>query len=555
MEGRGQVLGQAIELEGDAHRADADIAALQAVSAADVQRVARQYLTDDRRMVILYHAGPEPIPVGGRSPPVAAAPTPPVAEVAAPAAAPAPPAERQPPPPPGPPVQAALPAPAERTLPNGLKVIVARSTDIPLVTAVLNIGAGGADDPKALAGLADMTASLLSRGAAGRTAEEVAQAVEGLGGALQAGATWDGSQVGVTVLADKLGAALPILADIARRPTLSPQELEIQRRQSLDDLTVELQEPGAIARYAAQVAVFAGGPYGHVLGGTPASLGRITAADVRAFHDAWYRPDDAVLVLAGDIDPERGFALAEQAFGDWTAPAAPPPAAPTAPPASAAAPRVIVVDLPGAGQASVTVAEPAIRRADPRYYQAVVANTVLGGGYSARLNAEIRIKRGLSYGADSSLDARREPGMVVASAQTRNEAAPQVVELMLDQLRQMGVAPAGADELEARKTSLAGEYGRNLETTEGLARTLSAYAVLDIAPSEIGRYGPSVQAVTAGQAEAEAAALFDPARADIVVAGDAKAFIPALKAKYPNLELIPAAELDLDSPSLRKPAG
>src|SRR5690606_6353213 len=134
--------------------------------------------------------------------------------------------------------------------------------------------------------------------------------------------------------------------------------------------------------------------------------------------------------------------LAEQAFGDWAKPATPLPAIPDVTPK--AAPRAVAIDLPGAGQAAVTVVAPAISRKDPAYYPGIVANTVIGGGYSARLNQEIRIKRGLSYGARASLSARRTTGAFSASAQTKNESAPQVLDLIRAEMTRLGTEPAGA---------------------------------------------------------------------------------------------------------------
>ena len=550
--GKGFALGYAIGLENDPARANDSVARLQAVTAADVQRVARLYLPDATRMVIRYRPeserGAAAPATTGASPPVAASPLP---GAAAPVAVPAAPADRAPPPLPGPPVHAVLPTPVERTLPNGLRVIVAQSSGLPLVTAELIVKTGGAADPSGKAGLADVTASLLNKGAAGRSAADIARAVEALGGTLSADAGWDGSTVTLDVLSGKLDPAMAILADVVRRPTLSDDELERLRQQSIDELSVNLQDPGELGRYATAVAVFGGGPYGHVLSGTPQSLKRITSADVRALHGAYYRPDNAVLVLAGDITPEAGFALAGKAFGDWKAPANPLPA--PALTASRTAPRAIAIDLPGSGQASVTVAMPGIRRSDPRFYSGVVANAVLGGGYSARLGEEIRVKRGLSYGAGSALDARREVGPFVARAQTKNESAAQVVGLMLDELQKLSAAPAGSGELTARTASLIGNYGRDLETTQGLAQQLGNYAIQGVPLSEIGRYDDSVRAVSPEAAEAFAKAVLDPSQAVVVVVGDAKLFGEALKARLPNLEVIPADKLDLDSPTL-KPA-
>jgi zinc protease len=219
--------------------------------------------------------------------------------------------------------------------------------------------------------------------------------------------------------------------------------------------------------------------------------------------------------------------------------------------APAAKPRVIVIDLPGTGQAAVSLYLHAIQRSDPRYYAVVVANSVLGGGYSARLNEEVRVKRGLSYGANSVLDARRGIGPLAAAAQTKNESAPEVVAVMLAELGRLGTAPPGPAELAARKATLAGNFGRGVATTGGLAGYLSGLALQGVDLTEINRYAPSVEAVTADQVQAVAGQVFDPKDATIVVVGDAKLFIDKLKSRYPTAELISADKLNLDSASLR----
>jgi len=177
---------------------------------------------------------------------------------------------------------------------------------------------------------------------------------------------------------------------------------------------------------------------------------------------------------------------------------------------------------------------------------------VLGGGYSARLNEEIRIKRGLSYGAGSTLTARRTTGAFRAAAQTKNETAPQVLDLIEGEMAKLAAAPAAADELTARKSSLVGRFGRDLATTDGLAGILGGLALYGVPLDEITRYTAKVEAVTAPQVQAFAAQKLDPNSASVIVAGDAKAFTAGLKARAPNLEVIPAAQLDFDSPSLKK---
>ena len=255
-------------------------------------------------------------------------------------------------------------------------------------------------------------------------------------------------------------------------------------------------------------------------------------------------------MLTGDIEPEAGFALAEKTFGDWTAKAA----SPRQDTASVASPkpRVLVIDLPDAGQAAVVLTAPTIGRNDPRYYAVRAVNAVLGGGYSARLNEEVRIKRGLSYGAGSRIDARNGVGLFTASAQTKNASAAEVAGLLMDEAKKLGAEPITAAELTPREASLTGDYGRGIETSAGLAGVLTSDALHGVDLREVGLYPQKVNAVDPEQARAAASVAVDPAKASLIVVGDAKSFIGKLKARFPNVEVIEASDLDLDAPTLVK---
>ncbi|MDE2488666.1 MAG: insulinase family protein [Alphaproteobacteria bacterium] len=550
IEGRGFALGYALRIEGSPAKANTDLTAIENVTATDVQRVAQKYLDPDTRMTINYRPDSER-PKGEAAP----APTPPprrVVKYTGPVFRLLPPDERQKPPPIGAPIRPILPHPAERTLANGLRVIVAKSSDLPLVTADLTIKTGGWADPPGLAGDVAMTADMLTEGTTTRSAPEVARAVEALGANLDSGASLEAASVTLNVMTDKLDAAMPIMADVTKNPVFAPDELSRQRQLALDSLRVAYQEPGQLASFAAAPLIFAGTPFGHVASGTPESLVKITPADLQAVHKEWFRPDNAILVFTGDIAPAQAFALAQKWFGDWARPATPLPPTPVIRPDPT--PRAIAIDLPGTAQASVNVVKLGIPRSDPDYYAGIVANTVLGGGYSARLNEEIRIKRGLSYGASSGLSADRTTGSFRATAQTRNEAAPQVLDLIETEMQKLGQAPPGAEELKARKSVLVGSYGRELATTGGLADILGLYALYGIPLDEITRYTDQVEGVTPAEVQAFAAKMLSPVGASVIVAGDARQFTAGLKAKLPNLQVIPAAQLDLDSPTLTKPA-
>ena len=458
------------------------------------------------------------------------------------------------PPPPAAPRSVNVPKPAEKTLANGLRVIVVENHATPLVGAQLMVKNGGEIDPPALSGVADMTASLLTKGTKTRTAPQIAQEVEALGGQLNSGAGWDASRASVNVIASKTEQAMTILADVVRNPVFQDEEIERLRQQSLDSLSVGMNSPGTLASWVASRVVFGGSPYGHPVSGTPESVAAIKRADITSLHATYYRPDNAVLVIGGDIKTEDAFKLAERHFGDWAKPSAALPAAPSKTEAASAGRRVVVVDMPGAGQAAVVFARRGIARTDPEFYSGIVANSVLSG-YSGRLNQEIRIKRGLSYGARASLDTRRDVGPFVASAQTKNQSGAEVASLLVGELTRLSSEAVTEAELTPRKAVVIGGFGRALETTEGLVGQVASLALYGLSLDEINRYIASVQAVTPAQIQKFAGSRLGAADANIIIVGDAKEFIEPLRKQFPNVEVIKREELDLNTGAIRKAPG
>jgi zinc protease len=456
------------------------------------------------------------------------------------------------PPPPAPPRSATFPKPVEQTLPNGLRVIVIERHESPLVSAQVVIKNGGEVDPPELAGLADMTASLLTKGTQSRDATKIAEEIESLGGSLESGARWDSSFATVGVMSSNISPAMEILADVVRRPTFKSEEVERLRQQQLDSLTLALGEPGSIARFVAARVVFGDSPYGHPLSGTTESLTRISAADIAKLHGRFYRPDNAMLVIGGDVTAKDALALATKFFGDWQKPSTPLPSlSAEVKDAASQTGRIVVVDKPDAGQAAVYLARTGINRSDPDYFRGIVANSVLSG-YSGRLNQEIRIKRGLSYGAGSTLDTRRDVGPFVAQAQTKNESGAQVADLLLGEIGRLSSAPPNEAELTPRKAVLIGNFSRNLETAQGLVNQVASLALYGLSLDEINRYINNVEAIGTTDVQKFAGTRLDAKTANIIIVGNAKLFLPELQKKYPNVEVIPVADLDLNTALLRK---
>ncbi len=550
-EGQATLIANAVIVNGDPEEANREAAAIQAVTAADVQRVARKYLGDNQSAAVRYL----PATAGAKGDTIALSPTVAVAELTPPRGikvfAPAGPGERILAPAPGPLVTADLPRPVETKLANGLRVITVPKPGQPIVSALLVADGGSAFDTPDKAGTASLTADLMTKGTDRYTATQLAAETEALGTELGAAANRDGVTVGLTVKSDQLAPALDILAEVATRPKFAAEELERARGQAIDNARLEAANPASLSQLVAARAVFADAAYGAPLTGTPGSLAAIGKDDPRKTWAATWQPARTSLVLVGDVTAAQAQALAEKTFGTWRGGAAATLTARPGVPAAAVSPRVIVVDQPDAGQASVVIARPALTRRDPVFYRVQVVNALLGTGFTSRLNQEIRIKRGLAYGAGSSVQGRRDGGILTASTETKNPSAAEVVALVSTEMKRLAAEPITTTELDTRKAVLTGSFGRTTETTSGIAQTLGSYATQGVPLETLGTYGTSIAAVTAVEAKTTAARYFDPSVASIVVVGDAKAFLPELRKAYPQLEVIAAKDLNLDRAALK----
>jgi zinc protease len=550
-DGRADELARSVILFKDPSASDELLKKLQTVTAADIQRVAKAIMDDAKSVTIRYL--PEELQKGAAEAAFADAPTIQATKIDIPAAeiptyTLAAEASRVQPPAAGPAVAAKVPAATEKTLPNGLRVIVATKPGLPLVSASLRLSAGSSLDPKDKAGLATMTADLATRGTETRSATEIARQVESLGASLNASAGPDATDVSVSARSDNAKDVFAIMADVVQNPAFAAEELDRARQETLDGLMVSLRQPRAIGNFAMTRALYGDGPYGGVP--SPKSISALTQEDIAGFQKTNWRPDNAILVIAGDISANDGFALAETSLGAWAKPAAPLPAA-SAAVATVAKPAAVAVDVPQIGQAAVFLGRTGPSRTAADYFPTLVANNVLGGGYSARLNLEIRIKRGLSYGANSGFSARKADAPIIAVAQTRNDAVPQVVDLMTAEFKRLGEQPIPATELDARKAVLIGGFGRSVETTGGLAGQLSALAQFGLPLQKLQSYSADIAAVTAEQAQTAAKTHYDPANAFLIVVGDAKTFWNGVKAKRAGFERIGIDKLNLDSATLK----
>lgn len=451
---------------------------------------------------------------------------------------------------PGKPRPVSVPAVKESKLKNGLTVAVVERKSMPLVTVQLLIRKGSSSEPAEKAGLANLTASMLTKGTKTRSATQIAEEMEFLGGSIFSFAGWQNSSAGLSITSDKFEQAMAILADVARNPVFAQDELDLEKAQAIDGLKASLTQPGFLANYVASTYSFGE----HPTGGTIASINSIKRTDIEDFYRKHFRPQDAVLIFVGDISAPSAAAAAEKYFGTWQGSGAdterktrsegPPAAANTG-----LVRRFLVVDLPNSGQASVNFVKPveSVGRASKQYYAASLLNSLLGGGYSSRLNQEIRIKRGLSYGAGSSFAWRPVKTNFGARAQTKNESAAEVAELMLAEIRRLGESVASDADLMPRKSVLTGGFGRNLETNQGIAGALADLYAFEVPTSELNAYMNNVNSVQ--NTDVRSFAQNNLTAGDLIIVGDYAKFKDDLAKRFPNMKIdvVKASDLQADN--------
>ncbi|MFZ5623900.1 MAG: insulinase family protein [Gemmatimonadota bacterium] len=433
-------------------------------------------------------------------------------------------------PPPAMPVKPApFPPFQQATLPNGLELLVVESKRLPVLSLSLSFPAGDVYDPPGKEGLADMVAGLLTKGAGARSADQIAAAIEGVGGTLSAIAGQDFLTVRADVLAPSAPLAFELLADAVMRPTFPESEVELLRTQVLSGLQLELSQPGELAERFQLRELYGRHPYSRRP--TPASVRAIARADLVAFQRARLRPRGALLVVAGDLSLAKARELATRAFAGWTGV----PAATAALPAPPARTRtdILLVHRPGSVQSNIVVANLTFRPTDPRIHAATVANHVLGGGSDGRLFMILREQKSWTYGAYSSLVRPRGPGYFAATAEVRTEVTDSALAEMLAQLRRIGAEPVPAEELDAAKGALVGRYPLTIETAGQVAAEVANAKLLGLPPDYVPTYRPRLAAVTAAQVQAAARATIRPEAAVIVVVGDGAKLYERLRAIAP----------------------
>lgn len=409
--------------------------------------------------------------------------------------------------------------PVRFVMPNGLTVLVLEQPYLPIVQLHALVKTGSAQDPPGKAGLANLVASLLDEGTTTRTAKQIAEQIEFVGGTLATRTEEDFTTVSARVLKKDLDLGFELLADILLHPTFPEPELERIRNQILGEILSEEEDPGRVAGKAFDQLVFEGHPYRWPVNGTQETLPKISRADVLQFFSQEYVPNQTILVVVGDITADQARAQITKRFGAWKQRAEIHRHA-TPAPHMIDKPTVRLVDR-DLSQATILLGHLGISRTNPDYYAVTVMNYILGaGGFSSRLMEKIRDNQGLAYHIGSHFEARLMPGSFVVSLQTRNEQANQAITGVLAEIKNIREAPVTDQELADAKAYLIGSFPLRLDTTAKLADVLGLVEFYGLGLDYFSRYPKLIEQVTKEDVLRVAKQYLHPNRYALVVVGN-----------------------------------
>ena len=526
-------IGRAAVLEGNVENVNTQLKRINAVTVADVQRVAQKYLVPEHKIAITVERNllgtlfskwgkEEDAPITAT--PEKDSPPPGRAGVKRPDGFPA-----EPPAAPAAKLDV-TPKFTTKTLPNGLKVVVITKHGVPFVSARLGLQCGAWSEPKP--GLANLAMQMLTKGTAKHDEGQLAVEMETYGISLNGAASLDSSSVEADCMTEHLERAMNLLAEAVLTPTFNEKEFTKLKLQTRAGLAVS----EATAEYAAEKALrkqlYGAHPYARTETGESADLDALTAAELKPWWTSIARPDMATLIFSGDIELDRAALLAESALGTWQAEGAKPEFKLAEIPAPQAT-HIYLVDRPGSVQSQIRVGQLGLTRRSPDFFASTVVSGYFGGAFGSRLNEVIRVKKGLTYGAHGGFSARRFAGDFHVSTFSKNETTAPAVQAVLEEISRLRTEPPTPRELDDQKAYTQGSFVRDRETPQAVANDLWVIETNGLAPDFFSKMMETVAATTADDCAKLAQTAVDPTKLSIIVVGDAKQLKDALEKNAP----------------------
>jgi zinc protease len=436
--------------------------------------------------------------------------------------------DRSKPPELGPPPRVSLPPIVTRQLANGLKLLIVEQHELPLADFVLLVGSGSTADPTGKPGIANLTSQMLREGTTTRKSLEIADQIAFLGISLSPNSSWESSTLSLHTPTAQLDSALALFADVALHPSFPASEFERIKKTRLTEL-LQLRDQGpAIANIAFPAILYGTAhPYGIPAIGTEASVQSLTPADLQAYYQTNFKPNNSTLIIVGDVNPAQIEQKINSLFGSWQSGTI--PTLNYGEPPKASATTIYLIDKPGAAQSSFRIGAVGVPRSTKDYFALTVMNTILGGSFTSRLNQNLRENRGYTYGAGSRFDMRRAAGPFLASAEivtAKSDSA--LIEFMkeLNGIRQ-AVPP---NELSRAKRYLQLQLPGNFETTQEIAAGLVPLALYNLPLDYYNNYVQNIENVTQADVARVAQEYINPGSLAVVIVGDRKTIEQGLKA-------------------------
>jgi zinc protease len=405
----------------------------------------------------------------------------------------------------------------ERTLDNGLRVVAVRFPSVPKVSVVLTVQSGLAVDPAEKAGLAQFVVDAIQEGTTTKDSRAIKQEIFAMGASLSATAGQDFSSFTFRGLSDTLAQMLALLADVVRNPTFPAEEVELLKTNTAQTLQAQLASPQFVGNKIFRQTLFGDHPYART-GTTLETLPKIDRASIVEYHKTYYRPNNAYLIIAGDVSPDAVFAAVEKAFGAWARGNVPAP--PVAPTPSLSGRKVVFVQRPNSVQSSISVGNFTIRRSDPRWPVLSVANQIYGGAFDSRLVRNIREDKGYTYSPQSIFQAMGQAGVYRAAADVRNDVTGPTLQEIYGEIDKFRGSGPGEPELESAKTYARGLFVIQNATQSGFANTLNTVYAFNLPKDYPETFQKTVSGLSPEAVKTAAEMLLGSADSVVVIVGD-----------------------------------
>lgn len=431
-----------------------------------------------------------------------------------------------------------LPKAQEATLTNGLRVVVLESHKVPTFNMQMVVLSGGLSDSADYRGLANFTAGMLRDGTTKRSSKDIAEQIDALGGTLasNSGLASVTSTVSASGLIENLDPTLDIFADVIRNPTFPAGEVEKYKARTLAQLQFQRSNPQFLAQEQFSRAIYGEHPAAFIT--PPAnSIKKLSSKDLADFHSTYYRPNNAILAIVGDVTLKEVLPKIEKAFGDWQKAEVPVTPIPSAP--SQAASRIFLIDRPGSVQTVLQLGNLGIERTNPDYFSLLLADRVLGGGPAARLFLNLREDKGYTYGAYSNFNGSKFRGTWISSSEVRTDVTEGAMKEFMYELKRLRDEKVSTDELENAKRAIVGSFALSLEQPQSLLQNIILQKIYDLPATYWDTYPQRVAAVTAEDIQTVAQKYIDLGHLQIVAVGDA-AKTRTVLAKYGTVEVYDA---------------